>query len=115
MFNFLNNPLETFKSYSYNLDFVNLYSSNKYLIPINNLSTNKFFFSEDLFLTNNFLSFLVTGTGLILLLSVFFYFKTINDTKSFFYTILIVLLFQISFYISGIQSYVNTYILMDGS
>lgn len=114
MFNFLNNPLETFKSFSYNFDLTLLSSTTKQIYLNSNIYSNNFFFSNNFFLIENFISFLASLTGLFSFIIIVFYFEIIKNSKSFFYTLIVVLLFQISFYISGIETFINTTFFVEG-
>ena len=114
MFNFLNNPLETFKSFSYNYDLTLLSNTTKQIYLTSNIYSNNFFFSTNFFLTGNFILFLINLTGLFSIISIMIYFQTIKNTKSFYYTLATVILIQINLYILGIETFINTSFLLEG-
>lgn len=121
-FNYLSNPLETFKSFVYDFNFTQISNQTSQILITNpeenlsfvsyNWSNFPFFFSFENLLNNNepfftHISFLLT----IILLVI--YFEFIKNKNSFFLTILTVLISQIVFYIFSIQSFYYTNIVFD--
>ena len=113
--NFLNNPLETFKSFVYDFNFFNLYSLNN-----QNVMGESLFNWNDSF-TNTLETFTIFNgeqykhTLFLTLIIFYYYIILIKDIKSFWLTFFSVIIFHIFFNFFNVQIFESNIFVIDYS